>query len=129
MPLFINLCSIVWFRQLSILEQLDLNNIYYSINMSSNSQPSQKLRRNGSPSTNKSTGPLRATIPVSLMTQSVILDVPEDPHHTNLSQNAWIKANSPLAVLGAGSTLQSGISKPSPWRLKQWSPTPKGIYR
>lgn len=93
--------------------------------MSSNTQPSQKLRRNGSPSTNKSSGPLRATIPVSLMTQSVIHDVPEDPQHTNLSQSIWSKMNPPLAVLGTGNTLQCGISKQSPWRLRQWSPTLK----
>ncbi|EFX83059.1 hypothetical protein DAPPUDRAFT_101046 [Daphnia pulex] len=92
--------------------------------MTSNTQPSQKLRRNGSPSTNKSSGPLRATIPVSLMSQSVILDVPEDPHLTHSSQSAWSKINLPHAVVSPANTLQCGIPKQTPWRMRQWSPTP-----
>ena len=96
--------------------------------MSSNTQPSQKLRRNGSPSTNKSSGPLRATIPVSLMSQSVIHDLPEDSHPTNSSQSVWNKTNLPHTVVGTGNTLQCGIQKLTPLGLKmrQWSPV-KGI--
>lgn len=94
---------------------------------------SQKLRRNGSPSTNKSTGPLRATIPVSLMSQSVIHDVPEDASLTSSSQIARSKINPPHASATVTSTtnsniLQCGILAPSPWRLRQWSPTPKGLF-
>ncbi|XP_046439848.1 protein FAM117B-like [Daphnia pulex] len=92
--------------------------------MTSNTQPSQKLRRNGSPSTNKSSGPLRATIPVSLMSQSVILDVPEDPHLTHSSQSAWSKINLPHTAVSPANTLQCGIPKQTPWRMRQWSPTP-----
>ncbi len=96
--------------------------------MTSNTQPSQKLRRNGSPSTNKSSGPLRATIPVSLMSQSVIHDVPEDPHLTHSSQSAWSKINLPHPVVSPANTLQCGIPKQTPWRMRQWSPTPiKGL--
>lgn len=96
--------------------------------MTSNTQPSQKLRRNGSPSTNKSSGPLRATIPVSLMSQSVILDVPEDPHLTHSSQSAWSKINLPHTAVSPANTLQCGIPKQTPWRMRQWSPTPiKGL--
>jgi len=65
-------------------------------------QGSQRLRRNGSPSINKSVGPLRATIPVSLMTQNVI-------HHPVLKNN-------PPAF---------GRSRQSPWKIKQCSPTLK----
>ena len=90
--------------------------------MSSSSSSTQKLRRNGSPSTNKSSGPLRATIPVSLMSQ--IHDVPEDS--SSSSQNVWNKINAPHS--GASTLLQCGVPKQSPWRLRQWSPTPKGLY-
>ena len=68
-------------------------------------QGSQRLRRNGSPSINKSVGPLRATIPVSLMTQNVI-------HHPVLKNN-------PPAF---------GRSRQSPWKIKQCSPTLKGDF-
>ncbi len=90
--------------------------------MSSSTPSAQKLRRNVSPSTNKSSGPLRATIPVSLMSQSVIHDVPED---TSSSQNVWSKMNA--THTGGNTLMQSGIPKQSPWRLRQWSPTPKGL--
>ena len=75
-------------------------------------QGSQRLRRNGSPSVNKCAGPLRATIPVSFMSQNLI-------HHSeskSVSQSPILKSNPPI----------SGRSRQSPWKIKQCSPTFKG---
>ena len=93
--------------------------------MTTNPPSAQKLRRNGSPSTSKSIGPLRATIPVSLMTQPIIHDMPEDEN----SQNNWSKTQtSSNATTSSSSNLPIGVAKPSSWRLRQMSPTPKGFH-
>jgi hypothetical protein len=60
------------------------------------------------------------------MSQSVIHDVPEDPHPNNSSQSVCSKINLPhsVVVVTPGNTLQCGIPKQTPWRMRQWSPTP-----
>ena len=98
---------------------------------------SQKLRKNGSPSIGQSksnTGPLRATIPVSLMSQSSLIPpLPENktgsslvnsPAHQQHASNRL--ALNPSPVMIKSNTLQHPRSRQSPWRLRQWSPTPVG---
>jgi len=105
----------------------------------SSSQPSgsQKLRKNGSsPSIGhkSTTGPLRATIPVSLMSQTnLIPPLPEmktgnllvnsPTHH---QQHASNRILIPSPVMIKSNTLQHHRSRQSPWRLRQWSPIPVG---
>ena len=77
---------------------------------------SQRLRRNGSPSPfTKNSGPLRATIPVSLMTAS------QPPLDSKASCSASNSKKIPPI-----SPLPYGKQKQSPWSLRQGSPTPKG---
>jgi len=76
--------------------------------MANNQLGPHRLRRNESPAGNntKPSGPLRATIPFNLMTNT---------------ENRNTKIPSP------NSSTYSRVNRQSPWRLRQGSPTQKGF--
>ena len=93
---------------------------------------SQKLRRNGSPSTNKSvSGPLRATLPISFMSQNLVHSEVAKPgvNTSNLNPVQIIQTKITPSTTSKSSHLPAyGRSGHSPWRIRQWSPTPKGNF-
>ena len=117
----------------------------------SGQQTAQKLSgRRSSPST-KREGPLRATLPVSFMSQNIHLHsevaktstvTSQPPHSAQTPRSsavgcpsaAFSKTGTPIKQQPIKNNpptyaVSSSRSRQSPWRIRQWSPTLKGISR